>query len=352
MPVAVAAGGRPRPSSLYTFRRPCRRLGSALSECRGTREFAEFERIPTAVSVRPAHILSLLCLPIPPSSRLGPDCALRRLGQSAPPAKNATVLPSSPKPWLPVPRSRLTALLAESALTSVELLIAPPGYGKTTVLREYAGGDPDVALVALHEDTDLESFVREVIAAAVPSALRSVGALFESPDDRSVEDRAADWLVSRLHAFGGTVIVDDFQRASADEAVARVLAATIAATHGRVRWIVSSREAPRFPMGSWIARGWMGLPITGEDLAFTLDEAEALAASLDIAVDAGRARLDRRGYAGLADRRADRAGLTGAQTRSGSRRACKRAKRFSRYCAMRSGSRSTSRCARSSAPPP
>jgi ATP/maltotriose-dependent transcriptional regulator MalT len=191
-----------------------------------------------------------------------------------------------PKTWLPVPRARLTALLAESALTSVELLIAPPGYGKSIVLREYAGSDPDVAFVAFQEDTDLESFVREVIAAAVPSALRSIGALFESPDDRSVEDRAADWLVSRLHSFGGTVIVDDFHRAAADDRVARVLAATVAATHGRVRWIVSSREAPRFPMGSWIARGWMGLPITGEDLAFTLDEAGTLAASLDIAVDA------------------------------------------------------------------
>jgi DNA-binding CsgD family transcriptional regulator/tetratricopeptide (TPR) repeat protein len=51
-----------------------------------------------------------------------------------------------------------------------------------------------------------------------------------------------------------------------------------------MRWIVASREAPRFPMGSWIARGWMGLPITGDDLGFTVDEAAALAASLEIAV--------------------------------------------------------------------
>ena len=41
-----------------------------------------------------------------------------------------------------LPRERLTALLSESALTSVELVVAPPGYGKTTVLREYTAGDP------------------------------------------------------------------------------------------------------------------------------------------------------------------------------------------------------------------
>jgi DNA-binding CsgD family transcriptional regulator len=51
-----------------------------------------------------------------------------------------------------------------------------------------------------------------------------------------------------------------------------------------MRWIVASRESPAFPMGSWIARGWMGLPITSDDLAFSPDEARDLAASLEIAV--------------------------------------------------------------------
>jgi len=37
-------------------------------------------------------------------------------------------------------------------------------------------------------------------------------------------------------------------------------------------------------MGSWIARGWMGLPVTSEDLRFTLEEAAALAELLGVAV--------------------------------------------------------------------
>jgi ATP/maltotriose-dependent transcriptional regulator MalT len=118
----------------------------------------------------------------------------------------------------------------------------------------------------------------------VPSALHSIGALFEGSSKQSLEDRARDWLVSRLRSFDGTLIVDDFHRASAHQQVARVLVGAIAATHGRMRWIVASRESPPFPMGSWIARGWMSLPITGDDLGFTADEASALAESLGISV--------------------------------------------------------------------
>ena len=183
-----------------------------------------------------------------------------------------------------LPRERLTALLAESALTSVELVIAPPGYGKTTLLREYAGTDAGAVFIALAEAADLESFVRAVISATVPTAVRSIGALFTGSDDDNVEERAAAWLVSRLRSFDGTLIVDDFHRASGDPRVARALVKAIAATHGRMRWIVASRETPRFPMGSWIARGWTGMPITRDDLSFTVDEAAALAASLDIDV--------------------------------------------------------------------
>jgi DNA-binding CsgD family transcriptional regulator len=186
-----------------------------------------------------------------------------------------------------LPRERLIALLADSALTSVELVIAPPGFGKTTLLREYASAETGVVFVALPEATDLEAFVRSVIAAVVPSALRSIGAVFEAPATENIEERAGKWLVSRLREFSGTLIVDDFHR-TVDERIARLLAATISATHGQMHWIVASRESPPFPMGSWIARGWMGLPLTSDDLAFTLDEAAALAASLgiDISSDA------------------------------------------------------------------
>jgi DNA-binding CsgD family transcriptional regulator len=183
-----------------------------------------------------------------------------------------------------LPRQRLTALLAESALTSVELVIAPPGYGKTTLLREYASADSGAVFVALPEATDLESFVRAVIAAAVPSALHSIGMLFEGVEEQKIEERAGEWLVSRLRMFDGTLIIDDFHRAAGDERVARFVTAAIAATHGRMRWIVASRETPRFPLGSWIARGWTGMPITRDDLSFTVPETEALATSLGVDV--------------------------------------------------------------------
>lgn len=181
-----------------------------------------------------------------------------------------------------LPRERLTGLLNESALTSVELVIAPPGYGKSTVLREYAAGDPEAVYIPLPEPTDLEAFVRAVITAAVPSAVRSVGAVFENVGEENLEERAADWLTSRLRALNGPLIIDDFHRTGSDSRVVRVLISVINQTRGRMKWIVASRQAPAFPMGTWIARGWTGLPITSDDLAFTVTEGAALAESLGI----------------------------------------------------------------------
>src|ERR1700733_10969956 len=97
-----------------------------------------------------------------------------------------------------LPRERLTALLAESALTSVELVIAPPGFGKTTLLREYAAADSGAVFIALPEATDLEAFVRAVIEAAVPSALHAIGAVFDGGAQQDIDSRVGDWLVSRL----------------------------------------------------------------------------------------------------------------------------------------------------------
>ena len=227
---------------------------------------ADFKSAVSASSTiipRPSHIST-----IPPSASPGTlACLLRK--------------PDNEDRML-LPRGRLTALLSEQALTSVELVIAPPGYGKTTVLRDYAAGDSEAVFVALPEATDLETFVRAIVEEAAPSARRSVGGVFDGRTGAELEEHAGQWLVSRLRAFSGTLIVDDFHRAAGDERVARVLTAAIAATYGRMRWVIASREAPRFPMGSWIARGWMGLPVSGDDLRFNAAEAAELAASLGI----------------------------------------------------------------------
>ena len=176
-------------------------------------------------------------------------------------------------------------MLSDSATTSVELVIAPPGYGKTTLLRAYAATDSGAVFVALREGTDLEAFVHGVIAAAQPAALRSMGGAFgEGRSGRELEDHVAAWLASRLRTFDGTILIDDFQRSVDETSITYVLIAAINATRGRIRWIVASRTAPRFPMGTWLSRGMMNMPVTASDLQFTVPDAAELAAGMGLTI--------------------------------------------------------------------
>jgi ATP/maltotriose-dependent transcriptional regulator MalT len=92
------------------------------------------------------------------------------------------------------------------------------------------------------------------------------------------------WFVKRLRSNDAPIILDDFQRFKDDPAARAFIVRLIEATAPNTRWIISSRETPDVPLGTWISRGWMMLPITGADLAFTVEEARDLAASLGLAV--------------------------------------------------------------------
>ena len=59
---------------------------------------------------------------------------------------------------------------------------------------------------------------------------------------------------------------------------------------GRLHWIIATRDSSGLPVGTWVARGIMGFPITEDDLAFTLDEAAALAQ--DVTLDISTADLE------------------------------------------------------------
>ena len=184
-----------------------------------------------------------------------------------------------------VQRERLRALLVTVIPQSVVLVVAPPAYGKTTLLLDYLQADRAAKLVtASANEPDLESFVRDIIAVVDPKSLRSIGALFDQRATTGFRDTLRAWLLGRLRRVSGTIVIDDLQRFSGDAAAMWLLQEAIENTAGRLRWIIATRESSGLPVGTWVARGIMGLPITEDDLAFTQDEASLLAVELGVAI--------------------------------------------------------------------
>ena len=185
-----------------------------------------------------------------------------------------------------VQRERLHALLASVIAQSVVLVVAPPAYGKTTLLLDYLQLDPSAKFVtASTTEPGLETFVRDVIAAVDPQALRSIGPLFDQRATEGFRDALRSWFLGRLRRVRDPIVIDDLQRYSADGAAMWLLQETIESTSSRLRWIIATRDSSGLPVGTWVARGIMGLPITEDDLAFTLDEAIALSRDLDVEIN-------------------------------------------------------------------
>jgi ATP/maltotriose-dependent transcriptional regulator MalT len=184
-----------------------------------------------------------------------------------------------------VHRERLHALLLHAIPQSVILVVAPPAYGKTTLLLDYLQLDPTAKLVtASTAEPGLETFVRDVIAAVDPKALRSIGPLFDQRGADGFRDALRAWFLGRLRRVHSTIVIDDLQRFSSDSAAMWLLQEAVENTAGRIRWIIATRDSSGVPVGTWVARDIMGLPITEDDLAFTHDESVALARDLDVEI--------------------------------------------------------------------
>lgn len=183
-------------------------------------------------------------------------------------------------------RDRVEVLVrAALAHGAVSLLIAPPGYGKTIALRDTIGADPAVRWIELPLSARLEDLVRLLVEAAVPEHIASVPALFDGVGAPKDFEALVEWMARRLRSFEGTLVLDDLHRCFGDPQAVTFLARIMELTASYVRWIAASREVPNLPIGTWVARGLMTLPITDDELAFDLDEATALAAIRGVAID-------------------------------------------------------------------
>ncbi len=179
-----------------------------------------------------------------------------------------------------VVRPRLLARL--DAVYPVTLVAAPAGFGKTTLVAEWAHGQGSgVAWLALDaDDNDLPRFLTYLIAALGrlwPGVGQTSLGLLQSPQAPTAAatlTALANDLAQLSEAAPSTLVLDDYHVLE-DAAVHSAVAFLGDHLPPALRLVLTSRSEPAaLPLARWRARGQL-VELGPADLRFTPDEAEA-----------------------------------------------------------------------------
>lgn len=182
------------------------------------------------------------------------------------------------------PRERITEALQNSVNRGVAMLIAPAGFGKSEATSDAFG--TSAHWIDLPEDgASPETLARLLIEKASPRSMRALSAHLARPETKENRSHLAEWCSGRLRSVEEPIIFEDFQRVCDNPTSLRFLRNIVEATVPDVRWVIISRETPELPIGTWLARDYMTLPLTAEDLAFEVNEGSAIARALNVEID-------------------------------------------------------------------
>jgi LuxR family maltose regulon positive regulatory protein len=179
-------------------------------------------------------------------------------------------------------RERLLATLRAGSARRLTLLVAPPGFGKTTLLSTWAASEEDVAWLWLDaDDNDPVRFVGYLI-----EALQTVHAGTGSPARVALRAPGAGLtevilplLVNELAAPGTgsvTLVLEDYHVIT-NRAVHEALSYLLERSPPSLRIVIASREDPPLPLPRLRARDEL-YEIRAADLRFTAEEARAFLA--------------------------------------------------------------------------
>jgi LuxR family transcriptional regulator, maltose regulon positive regulatory protein len=202
---------------------------------------------------------------------------------AAPPRRSIERMLEPPAlPPFAVSRLALTVRLARSSSARVVLLTAPAGFGKTTLLAQWApmSGRP-VAWVTLDSACNDQGLLADALIAAlgrIEAAAEPAG--HEAPEGDRLS-RLAD-LASTRKPF--VLAVDDAHELASPEALA-VVGCLIGNLAPKAQVAIASRSRLDLPLGRLLGRRSL-VQLTARDLAFSAAEAAALAAACGLDVPA------------------------------------------------------------------
>jgi LuxR family maltose regulon positive regulatory protein len=189
----------------------------------------------------------------------------------------ATKFFAPPRPAHDIARQRLTQRLDEGLSRKLTLVCAAAGFGKSTLISQWAQDCPyPSAWLSLDvEDRDPNRFL-EYLVAALEVISQTVGAglaaLLRGAPPASAET-VITLLVNQLSKISGklVLILDDYHLA-ASTGVNAALAFLVDHMPDQLHVVIASREAPELPLGRLRLNGQLA-EIRQQDLRFGLEEA-------------------------------------------------------------------------------
>src|SRR5215468_7986318 len=181
-----------------------------------------------------------------------------------------------------VPRSRLVQALSEGLARGRVLVCAPAGFGKTTLLADWARGDRrPVAWLSLDAgDNDPARFWRHAVAAldlARPGVAERVGPLLGPPPPRSFEGAVTaviNEFATQPEADEVVLVLDDYHLIDS-EVVHASVAFLLEHLPPGLHLVVASRTDPPLPLARLRGLGQLA-ELRAAELRFTGEEAAAL----------------------------------------------------------------------------
>jgi LuxR family maltose regulon positive regulatory protein len=150
-------------------------------------------------------------------------------------------------------RQELLDSLDEGQQSSVTLIIAPAGFGKTTLIAQWcerlAAAHQTVAYYSAAEQDRDPTMVLAMIASALAEAGIETGASSAFRDGTVRDDISLDDILLDLELAGQptTLIIDDFERVN-DLAVGEIVTRLIAAAPASLHLVIASRALPAMPL--------------------------------------------------------------------------------------------------------
>jgi LuxR family maltose regulon positive regulatory protein len=179
-----------------------------------------------------------------------------------------------------VHRSRLTERLSSGLIAPLTVVVAPAGWGKTTLLSDWLASDhaaaPSVAWIALDEgDNDVVRFLRYLVGAVQTVDIRMgarARASLQSAQPPAAEAVLA-LLINDLAALSNdlVLVLDDYHVIDTP-GIHQALTFLLDHLPPRLHLAIATRTEPQLPLARLRARGLL-VELRAADLAFAADEA-------------------------------------------------------------------------------